>query len=526
MATARLEVTGSADPALLVRAPAWPATGRTSLRSSGSARAASVDGMTRRGRSARGRGPARARLLRRGRRGAHRGRGVAAGDDELLVPLAEMRARNLMWGLFRHDEPRGEPRRPPPAGGPGRAAELVLNEAMLLTYSGRPATPSRSSPRSVSSSAPRHRALRALAEVPALIATGRCETAARAGRHARSPSRCAARADRHPRAGHPDPQPDVRPRRVRPARGGDGARGRGVRGDAGQRTARRADVAHPAEGPLRAAGGPARDGPHVGSAEAGPRAKTTTSSDRAGSCCPRWPPRRPASATPTRPLRLVVELERLPAFPFTRAEQELGRAWALVAAGDLAAGRMVLRRAADRAPGNGYPTRRPGSSTTCVRLGDPGDRGGSPRGAGRRGVRASSSPRTPHHAEAAVAGGDAEALTEAADASSGSARCSSRPRRRPTPPRRSSGAVTVGRGRALGGPRVAAGRDVRGGPDTPVSSNPVMVVPLTSRERDIAAARRPGRLEQGHRRAAVPVGADGEQPPPERLLEARRGRPA
>ena len=60
---------------------------------------------------------------------------------------------------------------------PAGVEELTLNEAMLLTYSGRPARHARRPRAGGPASRSRERALRALAEVPALVAIGRCGTA-------------------------------------------------------------------------------------------------------------------------------------------------------------------------------------------------------------------------------------------------------------------------------------------------------------------------------------------------------------
>ena len=133
-----------------------------------------------RGRAAARRGAARAR--RRSTRPSEvltAAEAPAADDDELLVHITEIRSRNLMWGLSRHDEALEVNRAARDRLSGHRAREeLTLNEAMLLTYSGRPldtlaVLESADPPRT-----PRARALRALAEVPALVATGRCETAA------------------------------------------------------------------------------------------------------------------------------------------------------------------------------------------------------------------------------------------------------------------------------------------------------------------------------------------------------------
>ena len=154
----------------------------------------------------------------------------ASDDDELRVPLAEMRARNLMWGLFRHDKAREVNRAARHRLGdrPG-CEELVLNEAMLLTYSGRPGEALTVLDTVGDLEGPRHRAMRALAEVPALVATGRAETGIELAGHRVRRAHAAARPGRDPRAGHADPQPDVRLGRVRPAGRGGRDGGRGVR---------------------------------------------------------------------------------------------------------------------------------------------------------------------------------------------------------------------------------------------------------------------------------------------------------
>ena len=91
-----------------------------------------------------------------------------------------------------------------------------------------------------------------------------------------------------------------------------------------------------------------------------------TSSDRAGSCWsgPRHRSRQPGHAAAA--AAAVLELDRRPAFPFDPAEQELGRAWALVATGDLSGARDVLgaapRRTSRRRADIGSERR--GSSTT------------------------------------------------------------------------------------------------------------------------------------------------------------------
>ena len=73
------------------------------------------------------------------------------------------------------------------AATPG-SSELGLNGAMLLTYSGRPAEALAVLGPVGELAGQRARAIHAIADVPALIVTGRCETAVEAADR-RSPSR-------------------------------------------------------------------------------------------------------------------------------------------------------------------------------------------------------------------------------------------------------------------------------------------------------------------------------------------------
>ena len=244
-------------------------------------------------------------------------------DDELLVQIAEMRSRNLMWGLRRNDEAvevnnRARDRLQDPQG----IEELTMNEAMLLTYSGRPLDGLAVLARRDPSPPTPHRAMHALAEVPALIMAGRCESGGgRNGALRRAVG--AAGSDRHPRPGRPHHPPGVGPGRVWPAgRRHRPRRGR-LRGHAGHRSARRLHVARPSAGSLRAAVRPGRQRPAV--ARRGARPVRGAQHHR---------------AAPARALRLatahayagdadaaaeaVRDLERLPAF--VRPEQEMGRA--------------------------------------------------------------------------------------------------------------------------------------------------------------------------------------------------------
>ena len=179
VATARLEATGSADPALLVKAARLARYGNDFPQLERLGRAAVVDGVT----------PEAGLLLGEALHELGRfpeadevltaAEAAAADDDALLVPITEVRTRNLMWGLRRPDEALAvnddacERLRDRP-----EAEELTLNEALLLTYAGRPLDALAVLAPVPLADSPRARAMRALAELPALVATGRCATGA------------------------------------------------------------------------------------------------------------------------------------------------------------------------------------------------------------------------------------------------------------------------------------------------------------------------------------------------------------
>jgi DNA-binding CsgD family transcriptional regulator len=103
----------------------------------------------------------------------------ASDDDPLLVYLVEMRARNLMWGLLREDEALAVNSSGRDRLVDARALEdLTLNEALLLTYCGRPAGALAVLQSLGSPSDDRAAVLEATARVPALVATGLPLTAA------------------------------------------------------------------------------------------------------------------------------------------------------------------------------------------------------------------------------------------------------------------------------------------------------------------------------------------------------------
>ena len=66
----------------------------------------------------------------------------------------------------------------------------------------------------------------------------------------------------------------------------------------------------------------------------------------------------------------VADLDRAPELAYARAEQEFGRAWALVAAGDVPGGRAVLFAAAEIAASTGYRVTEAWLLHDVARLGD------------------------------------------------------------------------------------------------------------------------------------------------------------
>ena len=110
---------------------------------------------------------------------------IAGADETDRVRLVAIRVRNLMWGLDRADEALAVNRATCAeiSDDEGRA-ELVADEAMVLAFGGHPAD-ALAVLDAHEPGGPRGQVLRSIAEVPALILTGRCETA-RDSRVARS----------------------------------------------------------------------------------------------------------------------------------------------------------------------------------------------------------------------------------------------------------------------------------------------------------------------------------------------------
>ena len=186
----------------------------------------------------------------------------------------------------------------------------------------------------------------------------------------------------------------------------------------------------------------------------------------------------------------VAELDRAPELAYARAEQELGRAWALVAAGDVPGAREVLFAAAEIAATTGYRVTEAALLHDIARLGEAatvvdrlealaaqcdGALVGRVRGprarAGGRASRAAASPRPTASKTFGALLLAAEAATEAADAFQ--RRGERRPRLR----------------RARAAARLAQSCE---GARTPALATTTSFVPLSTREREIATSPRRG----------------------------------
>jgi DNA-binding CsgD family transcriptional regulator len=412
-ATARLEATGWADPELLVKAARLARFGHDFVQVERLSRAARVDGSTTElglllGEALHelGRFEEADEILRQAEE-------VVADDDPLLAPLIEILARNLMWGLRRDDDAlaaNGRARHRPL--GPAALEELALNEALLLTYSGRPGDSFALIAAQPAPSNDRATALRAIVEVPTLIALGRAETAA-----TEAVARFEAAAGLPEQIAIPDPAVLVIHRIYALAEAGRIA-------DA-TRLATFAYEATPANAPP--------DGLMWLSHQLGRCAllagKAATARKWFGEALARCDHVN-NSGPSTLVLSLLVVanaylgdqrgvehasglLTTRPPFSFTRPEQELGRAWASVAAGDLATARQVLAASADLAASTGYRCCEAWALHDIARLGDPGSVHSRLAGLAAD-CEGSLIATYAAHAEAAATG-DADGLVEVAD---------------------------------------------------------------------------------------------------------------
>ena len=430
--------------------PAGPLRPRLRRRSSAWVGPPSVDGMTPEGGLLVGEALHELGRVRRGRRGADRGGSLGQRRRRSSsCHLTEIRSRNLMWGLLRFDEALEVNRRARaglarPDGGRGAHAERGA-AAQLLRPTARRAR--RSSSRSASSTRPRARALRALAEVPG---AGRGRPLRDRGRRRRRGVRRAqpaARPDRHPRPW----RAPARPGSTRLTECGRLAEATELAAAAYDATPATAPpdalmwLAHQL-GRMRAALRADRDRPALAVARPWPGARSARASDRTGSCCPRL-----ATADAVRGRRrgrraqAVAELDQLPPFPFVEPEQELGRAWAHAVHGRSAGGQAGAARARpELARDRGYRTCEAWLLHDVARLGDPASV------VDRLDVLAAECEGDLVAAYAAHAAAAAGSRPEAARRGhralrAARRRCCSPPRRPARPHRRSSDAATGGR---------------------------------------------------------------------------------
>jgi DNA-binding CsgD family transcriptional regulator len=296
---------------------------------------------------------------------------ASADDHELLVHIIEMRTRNLMWGMHRDEEALRVNREAlDRSTDPAVVEELTLNEALLLTYSGRPLDALAVVESAGTPSSRRTSALRALAEVPALVATGQCERAVdEAGRA------FAEQLDLPDQVAIPGPGVHVIMQIYALAECGRLAEAAALAAGAYRAT----PASAPPDGLMWLAHSQGRCALLAGRVETARRwLAESLARCEAGEI--HGPSRLVLSALAAAQAMAgdapaaaasVVELDRLAPFPFTQAEQELGRAWALVAAGDLPGGRNVLRAAAKVAADRGYFTSEAWLLHDIARLGEP-----------------------------------------------------------------------------------------------------------------------------------------------------------
>ncbi|MET0460316.1 MAG: LuxR C-terminal-related transcriptional regulator [Ilumatobacteraceae bacterium] len=103
---------------------------------------------------------------------------ATTGDERIDVQLVALRVRNLMWGLQRPDDALAVNRAArEEAIDPDVVDELVTDEALTLLHSNRPDEALLALSAMSADPAPRSRVLRWIAEIPALLAVGQCDTA-------------------------------------------------------------------------------------------------------------------------------------------------------------------------------------------------------------------------------------------------------------------------------------------------------------------------------------------------------------
>jgi DNA-binding CsgD family transcriptional regulator len=178
VALARLDATGSGDPALLVRAARVARADHDFARVERLAAAAHAVRATTESGVLLGEAFHELGRFEEAERLLTPVEAAAADDDPLLAHVVEIRARNLMWGLGRDDDGLAVNAVGQRRVTTARAAEeLALDEALLRSYAGHPVAALAVLDGLAPPSDVRATVLRAIAEVPALIATGRAVTA-------------------------------------------------------------------------------------------------------------------------------------------------------------------------------------------------------------------------------------------------------------------------------------------------------------------------------------------------------------
>jgi ATP/maltotriose-dependent transcriptional regulator MalT len=370
VATARLDAEGSADPRLLLTAARLARYGHDYPQVQRLARAALVGERT----------PEALLLLSEALHelGAYAevedllasATDVTKVDEALWVPLVAMRVRNLVWGLQRTAEALGVNRAAlDRVDDPAAREELTVDEAMVLTFSGRPVE-ALDVIRGISGTTSRTVVLRSIAEAPALILTGRCETALQISKRAQREHEALEEqlAIAHPgvhvvhqmyaliEAGRLKQAWRLATTAYEVSSGIAVPLGRMWFAYGLGRIALLMGRPQTARRWLAEAAGLCEDagydGPHrivlsllaMCDANRGDEASATAAAD---------------------------ELDRLPPFAYRAPEQQFGRAWALVASGDMRRAREVLAAAAGDAAESGHRALEAWLLHDMARLGDP-----------------------------------------------------------------------------------------------------------------------------------------------------------
>ena len=139
VATARLEATGWADPALLVKAARLARYGQDFVQVERLGQAALLGGMTPEAGLLVGEALHELGRFDEAEQVLSDASAEETADGAVRVQLTEIRSRNLMWGLLRFDDALAVNRaNRTQVEDPADVEELDLNEALLLVYSGRP----------------------------------------------------------------------------------------------------------------------------------------------------------------------------------------------------------------------------------------------------------------------------------------------------------------------------------------------------------------------------------------------------